>query len=52
MADFERVLGDIHPDTLTSRNNLAHAYKAAGRLGEAILLFERTLWGAKTVPCP
>ena len=31
----ERVLGDTHPDTLTSRNNLATAYQAAGRLAEA-----------------
>ena len=43
VADCERVLGDTHPDTLTSRNNLARAYKAAGRLEEAIPLFERTL---------
>ena len=31
VADFERVLGPDHPDTLTSRNNLAEAYQAAGR---------------------
>ena len=31
VADFERVLGDSHPDTLKSRNNLALAYEAAGR---------------------
>jgi len=34
-ADRERVLGETHPDTLTSRNNLAAAYRAAGRLGDA-----------------
>ena len=38
LADFERVLGATHPDTLTSRNNLAHAYQAAGRLREAEIL--------------
>jgi tetratricopeptide (TPR) repeat protein len=43
VADFERVLGQTHPGTLASRNNLAAAYRAAGRLGEAIPLFERTL---------
>ena len=43
VADSERVLGETHPDTLTSRNNLAAAYRAAGRLDEAIPLYERTL---------
>ena len=43
LADSERVLGETHPDTLTSRNNLAGAYQAAGRLAEAIPLYERTL---------
>ena len=43
LADRERVLGETHPDTLTSRNNLASAYQAAGRLDEAIPLYERTL---------
>ena len=43
VADCERVLGETHPDTLTSRNNLARAYRDAGRLEEAIPLFERTL---------
>ncbi|RSM75572.1 Nephrocystin-3, partial [Streptomyces sp. WAC 01325] len=36
-------LGDTHPDTLTSRNNLAHAYYAARDLGRAIPLFEAAL---------
>jgi tetratricopeptide (TPR) repeat protein len=43
LADREQVLGDTHPSTLTSRNNLALAYRAAGRLAEAIPLYERTL---------
>ncbi|OLO77310.1 tetratricopeptide repeat protein [Actinomyces oris] len=37
------TLGPDHPSTLTSRNNLAYAYQAAGRLDEAIALFEQTL---------
>ncbi|MFF7490280.1 tetratricopeptide repeat protein, partial [Streptomyces luteogriseus] len=36
-------LGEDHPDTLTSRNNLASAYESAGNLGRAIPLFEQTL---------
>jgi len=43
LADAERVLGADHPDTLTSRNNLAGAYESAGRLDQAIPLYERTL---------
>jgi len=31
LADRERVLGTDHPDTLTSRDNLAGAYESAGR---------------------
>ena len=42
-ADFERILGPDHPDTLGSRNNLAAAYQAAGRVGAAIPLFEQVL---------
>ena len=43
VADCERVLGGTHPVTLQSRNNLALAYQDAGRLAEAIPLYERTL---------
>ena len=43
LADCERVLGPDHPATLQSRNNLATAYRAAGRTAEAIPLHERTL---------
>jgi tetratricopeptide (TPR) repeat protein len=42
VTDRERVQGADHPDTLTSRNNLAGAYQAAGRVAEAIPLYERT----------
>jgi len=43
IGDLERVLGPDHPDTLTVQNNLAAAYRDAGRFTEAILLFEQTL---------
>ena len=43
LAEYERVLGADHPDTLTVRNNLAGAYYSVGRFGEAIELFERVL---------
>ena len=36
-------LGPEHPDTLTSMNNLALAYQAAGKLDLALPLFEETL---------
>ncbi|MGO9468406.1 MAG: tetratricopeptide repeat protein [Isosphaeraceae bacterium] len=36
-------LGPDDPDTLTSQNNLASGYKAAGQWDRAIALFERTL---------
>ena len=36
-------LGPDHPGTLTTRNNLAYAYRAAGQTAKAIPLFERTL---------
>ena len=42
-ADLERLLGPGHPDTLNSRSSLAAAYLAAGRVGDAIPLFEQTL---------
>ena len=37
------MLGPDHPQTLTSRNNLAYAYQDAGDLGRAIPLYEQTL---------
>ena len=39
----ESKLGPDHPDTLTSRNNLAAAYQAAGRTDDAIKMHEATL---------
>jgi hypothetical protein len=43
LAQREQVLGDAHPSTLASRNNLANAYESAGDLGRAIPLYEVTL---------
>ncbi|GAA3598271.1 tetratricopeptide repeat protein [Streptomyces osmaniensis] len=43
LIDYERVLGEDHPDTLASRNNLAHAYRSAGDLARAIPLYQQTL---------
>ena len=42
-AELERVLGPDHSDTINARNKLAAAYQAAGRIADAILLFEHTL---------
>ena len=43
VAQREQVLGDTHPETLASRNNLAHAYQSAGDLKRAIPLYEANL---------
>jgi tetratricopeptide (TPR) repeat protein len=48
----EQRLGPDHPDTLTSRNNLAYAYESAGDLGRAIPLFEQTLTNTEHVLGP
>ncbi len=37
------TLGPDHPDTLTTRSNLASAYASVGRLDDATLLFESTI---------
>jgi hypothetical protein len=49
LADRRRVLGDDHPDTLTSVNNLAGAYESAGDLGRAIPLYEQALTDRRRV---
>jgi tetratricopeptide (TPR) repeat protein len=43
VSDSERILGQTHSETLSARNNLAYAYQAAGRLENAILLYQGTL---------
>ena len=52
LTDSERVLGPDHPDTLGSRNNLAGAYQAVGRLEQAIPLYEQTLTDTERVLGP
>jgi tetratricopeptide (TPR) repeat protein len=42
-ADLERLLGPDDPDTMRSQNDLARAYREAGRVTDAIPLVERTL---------
>ena len=49
LADLKRVLGADHPDTLAVRMSLAIAYQRAGRIAEAIMLFEQTLADRKRV---
>jgi RNA polymerase sigma factor (sigma-70 family) len=41
--DLERLLGPDHPDTLNARNSLAATYLSAGRVDDAIPLFEQAL---------
>ncbi|MFM9746080.1 tetratricopeptide repeat protein, partial [Streptomyces brasiliscabiei] len=43
LADYERILGQDHPDTLRARHNLAISYSAAGRVQDALDLTERVL---------
>jgi hypothetical protein len=43
LADQEKALGSDHPDTLTTRGNLANAYTDTGRTTEAITLHEQNL---------
>ncbi len=52
LADQERVLGPDHPDTLSSRFNLAIVYREAGRLDEAVSLHEQTLAARERVLGP
>ena len=52
LTDAEYVFGRLAPNTLAVRNNLAGAYESAGRLGEAIPLYERTLADCERVLGP
>ncbi|MFI6081290.1 FxSxx-COOH system tetratricopeptide repeat protein [Streptomyces sp. NPDC051217] len=49
LAQRERALGNVHPDTLSSRNDLAYIYQEAGELDQAILLFEAALTESERV---
>ena len=52
LADHVRILGPDHPETLSSRNNLAVAYFAAGRIDEAITLYDQNLAARERVLGP
>ena len=43
LPDRERVLGADHPDTLTTRNNIAGLTGQSGEAGEALRLFRELL---------
>ncbi len=43
LAVREQLLGNDHPDTQGSRNNLAMAYLEAGQVAKAIMLNEQVL---------
>jgi tetratricopeptide (TPR) repeat protein len=43
LADCEAAFGPSHPATLSARNNLGYAYRAAGRFNDAIAQDERLL---------
>ena len=43
LAEWERVQGPDHPDTITARGHLADAYFMASKFRDAIPLYERTL---------
>ncbi|MFF3788022.1 tetratricopeptide repeat protein [Streptomyces sp. NPDC001933] len=43
VAKCERLLGDEHPHTLTTRGNLAASYQQAGRTDDAINLLKQAL---------
>jgi tetratricopeptide (TPR) repeat protein len=43
LADCEAAFGESHPAALSIRNSLGYAYRAAGRLDDAIAQYERVL---------
>ena len=49
---LDEALGPDHPDTLAARNSLAHAYRSAGRLDQAIDLHKRNLADCERVLGP
>ena len=42
-ADYARVFGESHSETITARSNLAYAYQLAGDLDRAIPLYRQVL---------
>ncbi|MEV0360259.1 FxSxx-COOH system tetratricopeptide repeat protein [Nocardia sp. NPDC050697] len=49
LTDHRRVLGDDHPDTLSTRGQLAYIYREANRATEAIELYEQLLTDLRRV---
>ena len=43
IADLDRLLGPDDPDTIRARNDLARAYREAGRVADAVPLVEQIL---------
>ena len=43
VTDRSRILGENHPQTLASRNNLAYTYLLMGRTDDAVSHIEQTL---------
>jgi hypothetical protein len=43
MAMYQKVLGDEHPFTLTSMNNLAFTWKSQGNFEDALTLLQNCL---------
>lgn len=52
LLTLDTLRGPDHPDTLTSRNNLAYAYESAGDLGRAIPLYEQNLTDTERILGP
>jgi hypothetical protein len=42
-AEYAKVLGPDHPDTLAACVNLAHAYYGVGRITDAARLLQQTI---------
>ncbi|KAK4033926.1 hypothetical protein C8A01DRAFT_49591 [Parachaetomium inaequale] len=49
MGTRKRVLGEEHPDTLTSMANLAHTWRCQARLGDALDLMKTCFHHQKQV---
>ncbi|MGK2957906.1 MAG: tetratricopeptide repeat protein [Acidimicrobiales bacterium] len=52
LAQYERILGPDHPDTITARGNLGICYRMAGRTEEAITIQERVLADSERILGP
>lgn len=52
LANHERLFGDDQPSTQSCRERVATAYQYAGRLDEAITLFEQNLTNRERILGP